>query len=134
MSFCRLATAAGLEPATPSFEGWCSIRLSYAAELFVIGAPLVRCGDDTSGAPAPISGGLLRVLRALKRKSGQRCRAFRVDRTASLTAAALGSGDHSTAAKRSLIPFYKARTRRGARERGRADLGWTGGPARAAEP
>ena len=26
-----LVGVAGLEPATPSFEGWCSIRLSYAA-------------------------------------------------------------------------------------------------------
>jgi hypothetical protein len=33
LSFCRLATAAGLEPATPSFEGWCSIRLSDAAYI-----------------------------------------------------------------------------------------------------
>src|SRR5919106_3710599 len=27
--FCELACPAGLEPTTPSLEGWCSIRLSY---------------------------------------------------------------------------------------------------------
>ena len=28
----KLATPAGFEPATPSLEGWCSIRLSYGVD------------------------------------------------------------------------------------------------------
>jgi hypothetical protein len=31
----KLATPAGFEPATPSLEGWCSIRLSYGVDALV---------------------------------------------------------------------------------------------------
>ena len=43
----KLATPAGFEPATPSLEGWCSIRLSYgvmpSAQVYLRRARIERC-------------------------------------------------------------------------------------------
>ena len=59
LPFHGLATAAGLEPATPSFEGWCPIRLSDAVGCWW-GSPARGCGD-ASGAPVPMRGDLFSI-------------------------------------------------------------------------
>jgi hypothetical protein len=48
MSGGKLARPAGLEPATPSLEGSCSVQLSYGR----LADPLARFGEDRNRAGA----------------------------------------------------------------------------------
>src|SRR5258706_10923176 len=56
-----LACPAGLEPTTPSLEGWCSIRLSYGQIAFPVTCrvrPWSGWRDLNSRHPAPKAGAL----------------------------------------------------------------------------
>ncbi|SJM89104.1 hypothetical protein CRENPOLYSF1_100015 [Crenothrix polyspora] len=50
--FQEMARLAGLEPATPSLEGWCSIRLSYKRKMWS------GWRDSNPRHPAPKAGAL----------------------------------------------------------------------------
>src|ERR1039458_7099685 len=61
----NLATPAGFEPATPSLEGWCSIRLSYGV---LPSARFTRAADLLKGACWVLRG------RSEERRVGKECR------------------------------------------------------------